>query len=72
MSKREDKRREQRLERLAQGETNVRERLLELRGDLDTLTRVLDRMTLGPPRTRADTIGLGNLLPFGRRPRKRI
>jgi hypothetical protein len=67
---REIKARERKLERLAQGETNVHERLLELRGDLDTLLRSLDRLTVGgPPRMRAGggRSGLDNLVPFRRR-----
>ena len=65
---REIKARERKLERLAQGETNVHERLLELRGDLDTLLRSLDRMTVGgPPRMRAGSRSdLSNLVSFRR------
>jgi hypothetical protein len=67
MTTREIKRRERRLEILAEGETNVHERLLELRGDLDTLLRSLDRMTVGgPPRMHAGRSGLSNLVPFRR------
>lgn len=63
----EIKARERKLERLAQGETNVHERLLDLRSDLDTLMRSLDRMTVGgPPRMRAGGRGLTNLVPFRR------
>ena len=63
---REIKTRERKLERLAQGETNVRERLLDLRSDLDTLMRSLERMTAyAPPRMHAGRSG--NLLPFRRR-----
>ena len=58
---------ERKLERLAQGETNVRERLLELRCDLSTLMRSLERMTAyAPPRMRAGGSGLTNLVPFRR------
>ena len=64
---REIKVRERKLERLAQGETNVRERLLDLRSDLDTLMRSLERLTTyAPPRMRAGGSGLTNLVPFRR------
>jgi hypothetical protein len=64
---REIKVRERKLERLAEGETNVRERLLDLRTDLNVLLRSLDRMTMGgPPRMHAGRSGLSNLVPFRR------
>jgi hypothetical protein len=47
------KRHERKLEVLAQGETNIRERLLEMRTDLDVLMHTLDRLTCRQPRMHA-------------------
>jgi hypothetical protein len=69
VSNRETKARERRLEALAQGETNVVERLLELRGDLDVITHAIDKLTMGPPRMRAGGRSgstLSNLVSFRR------
>ena len=64
---RETKRRERQVERLAQAESNVVERLVRMRSDLDLLTHTIDRF-LGPPRMRAGgrSSGLSNLVPFNR------
>jgi hypothetical protein len=53
------------VERLAEAESNVRTRLVEMRSDVDTLMHVLDRLTCQQPRMRARG-GLDNLLPFRR------
>ena len=67
MTPREIKARERKVERLAQAETNVVERLVGLRGDVDMLARVLDRLTFSTPRMRAGgRSGLSNLVPFRR------
>ena len=68
ITNRELKTRARRVERLAQAETNIVERLIGLRGDVDTLSRVLDRLTVcSPPRIRAGgRSGLSNLVPFKR------
>jgi hypothetical protein len=62
------KRQERQLERLAQGESRIRERLLEMRTDLDTLMLTLDRLTCRQPRMHAGAGLLSglNLLPFPR------
>jgi hypothetical protein len=61
MSKRNHdlKSRERKLEALAQGESHIRERLLEMRTDLDALMATLDRLTCQQPRLHAG----GSLLP---------
>lgn len=69
MLKRDDKARERRLEALAAGETNVHERLLQMRNELDAIVQAIDRLTLPRrPRMHADSLGLlpdlNNLLPF--------
>jgi len=72
VTNREIKTRERKVERLAQAETNIVERLIGLRGDVDTLSRVLDRLTVcSPPRMHAggNRSGLSNLVPFNRRGR---
>jgi len=69
VTNREIKTRERKVERLAQAETNIVERLIGLRGDVDTLSRVLDRLTVcSPPRMHAggNRSGLTNLVPFRR------
>jgi hypothetical protein len=64
---REVKARERKVERLAQAETTVVERLVGLRGDVDTIARVLDKLTFSTPRMRAGGRGsLTNLVPFRR------
>ena len=65
ISKRELQRRERQIERLAAAETNVMERLVRTRSDLDVLTLTIDRF-LGPPRMHAGGRGsrLTNLVPF--------
>jgi hypothetical protein len=66
ISKRELKRREREIERLAQCESNVWGRLIDLRADLDRLGRDIDRFA-PVPRRRSDRgvlPDLENLLPF--------
>ncbi len=75
MTKRQDQARERRVTALAQSETNIHERLVSLRGDIDAIATVLDRITL-PRRPRlhaghAELDLLGNLLSFPRRARRR-
>ena len=60
--------RARKVETLASGETLIRERLLEMRGELDQVADALDRLTCQPPKLHA---GMGplsglNLLPFPR------
>lgn len=61
-TKQEEKARARRLQRMAIGESGIRERLLEMRADIDQIGRDLDRLTLVTrrPRIQAD---LGGLLP---------
>jgi hypothetical protein len=64
---RELKARERKVERLAEAEHTVMERLVRMRGDLDLLTHTLDKLTFGPPRMRAGSRSdLSNLVPFRR------
>jgi hypothetical protein len=68
ITNREIQTRARKVERLAQAETNIVERLIGLRGDVDTLSRVLDRLTVcSPPRMHAGGRSrLTNLVPFRR------
>jgi hypothetical protein len=71
MSKRNPdlKSRERQLEALAEGESHIRERLLEMRSDVGVLMHALDRLTCQPPRIHAGTgpfSGFNNLLRFPR------
>ena len=60
MSKR-NKARERKLEALAAGERNIRERLFEMRGEIDAIAHAIDRLALPRrPRIQAD---LGGSLP---------
>jgi hypothetical protein len=63
------KAKERQVERLAEAESNVRTRLVEMRIDLDALMHVLDRLTCEQPRMRAGgglLPSLDNLLRFSR------
>ena len=68
MTTREIKARERKIQQLAAAETNIFERLLELRDDVDLLGRTIDRWTLVKPRMHAGggRSGLSNLVPFRR------
>jgi hypothetical protein len=72
-----DEARKRKLAALAQGESNVRERLLTLRGELDVLARGIDRLVMPARRPRLiagnilDLALTGNLTPFARRKSRR-
>jgi hypothetical protein len=73
MTKRDDQARQRRLDALAKSESNIQERLLAMRSELDVIARLIDRATLSkPPRMLASGLsahvgasrGLTNLIAF--------
>lgn len=63
MSKRDERIRERRLQRLVESETLVHQRLSSMRDDLDALGQVIDRVTAAPRRRSRRSLDALGILP---------